>query len=347
MQIIYKYEELEEMMDNGKDIVFVDVRTEREYRKNTIPDAISIPILEDEQYAEIGTLYKAGEIEQAKLQGIRYTSERLPEIYEKITSLVKEHDHVVLFCSRGGYRSSVIFNTLRSLSINVFKLDGGYKHYRRYINTRIPELIENTDFIVLNGGTGSGKTEILYHMEELGMNVLDLEKCANHRGSLLGHIGLGEIMSQKMFESNIYHRLRLYEGSEVFVEGESKRIGRVFLPGKMKEKMNEGVQLKITTPIKHRVDIIKREYVEPNTDKELKDGIWKLERYMSQENIEKYCNMIENGEYDEAIEGLITRYYDPKYNIRVECIKEFINNSSSVTAEEIKSWYEAEKNGKQ
>ncbi len=335
MDFIYRYEDLEDMSKNGKNIAYVDCRTPREFKAFTIPGAFNIPVLLDKEHETIGIMYKEKRIEEAKIAGVGFISKRLPDIFEKIVNLTKKYDHVVLFCSRGGYRSTVLFNTLRSLKINVFKLDGGYKHYRKAVMSRLVELIDSTDFRVLNGGTGCGKTEILKALRKKGEPVIDLEDCANHRGSLLGHIGLGDTRTQKMFESLIYDELKNNDRGYIYCEGESKRIGNVFLPDALKEKMNLGYQILVETPIKKRVEIIKNEYVLDNSKEELIQGVEKLNKYISKDNIQRYSEDIRNGNYDKVIEDLILSYYDKAYNTKTDCEFTIVNEDSSIAAEEI------------
>ena len=192
--------------------ILIDVRTPGEYRESTIPGAINIALFTDEEREEIGRVYKTESIEKAKKIGIYAGSKNLPKIYEEIIKLNKEHKDLIFFCAKGGFRSTVLVSLLAPLGFHVKKLDGGYKEYRKYIIADLDRLIENIEAVVLYGNTGTGKTKILKDLKEMGMDVLDLEGYANHRGSILGSVGLGEQYSQKKFESLLYEDLCEGEG---------------------------------------------------------------------------------------------------------------------------------------
>ena len=102
-----------------------------------------------------------------------------------------------MFCARGGLRSSCIVSLFEPLGVNVLKLKGGYKSYRHYIAEQLPNVNSTVNYIVLHGNTGVGKTHILSGLRDQGFDVLDLEACANNRGSILGSVGLGKPRSQK------------------------------------------------------------------------------------------------------------------------------------------------------
>ncbi|MGO1470667.1 MAG: rhodanese-like domain-containing protein, partial [Tissierella sp.] len=170
-------------IQNDKNNILIDVRSPKEFNEETIPGAINIPIFSNEERELIGTLYKKDSVEKAKKTGIDIASKKLPYIYEEVANLDKDHRQIYMFCSRGGFRSSSLAPLFHSLNMNVTKLHGGYKEYRAFIREELPKISKNLTFVVLYGNTGTGKTHILEHLREKGMNVLDLEGCANHRGS--------------------------------------------------------------------------------------------------------------------------------------------------------------------
>ncbi|MEW8973012.1 MAG: tRNA 2-selenouridine(34) synthase MnmH [Tissierellaceae bacterium] len=335
---VIDYEDIDEGRIDKKHIL-IDVRSPREYNSETIPGAINMPIFDDEERKIVGTIYVQESIEKAKKLGISFASKRLPEIYNRVSDLDNEYNNLIFFCSRGGFRSSSVVSLFKTLGINAIKLNSGYKGYRRYINTQLPIVTKGVKFIVLYGNTGTGKTDILKELKSKGLDVLDLEGCANHRGSILGSVGIGRQNTQKMFESLIYESLKNRKTNLVFVEGESKRIGNDIIPDYIYNAMNNGINIKIESTIEKRVDNILREYVH-DTDDELISSLDNLRKYLGNRNIDRYIELINNHEYRDVIEELIVKYYDPLYEYKNRNFsKVFYNEDAERTAEDINRYF--------
>lgn len=337
MLVEIEYGDIKKYLKN-KTYIFVDVRSPGEYEKDTIPGAINIPIFDNEERAEIGTLYKQDSVEMAKKIGVELVSQKLPQLYDQISNLEREYERIILFCSRGGYRSSSLISFLQSLGIKIVKLKDGYKGYRRYVNENLPLIVDRINFIVLYGNTGTGKTHILEALDKLGADILDLEGCANHRGSTLGSVGLGEQKSQKMFESLIFSSLSNRKTNTVFVEGESRRIGKDVIPLYIFEAMQEGTHIKITADMYKRVDNILKDYVH-NTDNELVEALNYLRKFLGNHKVDSYIELIDQGDYRPVIQDLFTNYYDPMYEHKKRnYLASFHSNDSSETAKKILKW---------
>lgn len=252
---------------------------------------------------------------------------------------------LVAYCARGGYRSTFFASAFSSIGVGVLKLDGGYKRYRQYIIDKIPEMNENLDYIVLHGNTGTGKTRILKNLDELGMNVLDLEGAANHRGSVLGSVGLGNCNSQKQFESNIFHQIQSFRGHRVFVEAESRKIGNVLIPQCIHEKMREGVHILVEEDIDYRVSVIKEDYtLKSGYKEEILNSLSYLKKYLSKDKMDQLSLTIQAGNIEDAIADLMINYYDPLYSNKsdkydYELVLSKIANPNK-TAQSIKKWYD-------
>lgn len=327
-----------EDIDNNKidsSYIIIDVRSPGEFKSETIPGAINIPIFSDEEREIIGTAYIQDSIDNAKKLGIEAASRKLPEIYEKVSELDKQYDNLVFFCARGGFRSRSLVCLFKSIGIDAIKLDGGYKGYRKYINENLPKIVEGINFVVLYGNTGTGKTDILKSLEEKGKDILDLECCANHRGSLLGGVGLGSSHTQKMFEGLVYEALKNRKSNLVFTEGESKRIGRVVMPDFLFNTIKSGINIKIEAEIDYRIENILRDYVD-GTDEELIKAIDYLRGKLGDKNVERYNELILAHDYEPVIEELMIKYYDPLYEYKDrEYFTSFENYDSAVTADNI------------
>jgi tRNA 2-selenouridine synthase len=321
---------------------FIDVRSPKEYEESTIPGAVNIPLFDNEERHEIGYVYINESVEKAKKMGIEAVSKKLPQIYDEVHALDKQHKKLVFFCARGGMRSSSLCSLLSTLGINAFRLNGGYKGYRKFINEALPKANEGITYLVLHGKTGVGKTEILKELDSRGYDVLDLEYSANHRGSILGNVGLGAPRSQKAFESIVYGILSERKSDFVFVEAESKRIGDVIIPDFIHRSMVKGCHILIEADLDFRARLLTKEYTkEEQCKEEISDCLNSLGKYISNENISKYKKMVAQGNFEEAAKELMVKYYDPmylseikKYNYKLTVDVETISKSCDI----IESW---------
>lgn len=311
MHNIIHYEEIE----SAERVLFVDLRTTREYEYAHIPGALSLPVLSDEEHVHVSTEYMQGDKDNAKILGVRYTSQRLPMLFTAATHWVKRYDKVVVYCYRGGYRSSVLFQLLLSLGIGVYKLSGGYKAYRKYVNEHWADALSEKQWVTLYGNTGTGKTEILHALREKGAQVVDLEALANHRGSLLGGIGLTSQPSQKMFESLLQQELLALSPGPVFLEGESRKIGDLFIPQPLFEVLTGAPSVHIDAPLEDRIHRLKEEYTQVS-DSEIRHALQRMIPYIGNAPYEEISALIASGDTESAIERLLLRYYDIKYNYR-------------------------------
>lgn len=324
-----------------KEQIAHDVRTENEFNTETIPTAYNIPVLSNEERAIVGTLYKQESVKIATEKAVEFASKRLPEIFNEINELDSKRKTLVFFCARGGMRSSSIVGLLTGLKYNVVKLDFGYKGYREYVNKNLEKEFEKISFVTLYGKTGTGKTNILHEIEKLGYDILDLEGAANHRGSILGAVGLTKGQSQKKFEGEIFYKLKNRKSDIIFTEGESKRIGNIVMKNYMYNKLLESTKIMVDASIPFRVETIYNEYINERFEKnDLIDCIEKLRRYISKDRIEILLKAIDDGDYKFVIEELMVNYYDLNYNCNNKHYElTMINDDSEKLAKEIVNLY--------
>jgi len=325
--------------------LFIDVRSEDEFNESHIPDAINIPLFTNAERIEIGTAYKQASVDQARRLGVKYASNKMSDTFEKLLELRGDHNqNLVAYCARGGYRSTFFSSAFSSIGIRVLKLDGGYKKYRQYVMDSLPKYNESIEYIVIHGNTGTGKTEILKALKNSGIEILDLENAANHRGSLLGGIGLGKCKSQKQFESNLIEQMQEIKAGYVFVEAESRRIGNVMVPKYIHDKMKTGMHIFISGDMDYRINIIKKDYTsKDNWIEESLISIDRLKKYISIEKINYLIEQIKAENIEVVIKELMQTYYDPLYTNKSDEYEyllkiENINNVED-TADEIKKWY--------
>lgn len=327
-----------------KDAIFIDVRSPQEYSESTIPGAINIPVLNDEERAQVGTCYKQVGETEAKRMAIGFIAPRLVDIFNQVVAL-KEGNHrkLILFCARGGYRSASLSMWLNGIGVGNAKLDGGYKGYRKYILSQLESISENKTFLLLHGKTGVGKTKLLSGLKAKGYPVIDLEGIANHRGSLLGGVGLTEQPSTKAFESALCHELMNIEHDYVIVEAESRRIGKRMIPPSVFAAMQRGEHLYIDAPMRIRAEIILEDYTNhPNLDEQLLGAMENLKRYMSNDDYLDYSKLLEEKDYRTFAEKIMLTYYDPMYNhkdVTFDYLRTFtVDTSVDKTVEDISKW---------
>lgn len=316
--IIY-YEEINE------NSILIDVRTQEEYDDFHIPGALSIPILNFEERKIVGTLYDNGQKDLAKAKALAFGSRKLQEFLDLLVN--HKDKKIVFYCSRGGFRSKTVAALFFSLGYNVCQLKGGIKHYRQIVNSNLPNLLKEINLIALYGPTGSGKSNILNIIKD-DYPVIDLEALANHKGSVLGSIGMGKANSQKMFEALLFELLRHSTNKNFLIEGESKRIGNIVLPQELWDKMLIAKKIYIKSPMEYRINRLVEEYVSQSADDELLQALSNIEKYISKENYESVINSIKSKEYRHAAEILCEKYYDHNYKFRPEADTITIENKN-------------------
>ncbi len=327
--------------------LMIDVRSPSEYEDDTITGAVNIPLLNDEERKEVGTTYIHVGKNEAKRLGVKLISPKLPDIMEQVLELKSGHDPLAAFCARGGYRSSFFVSAFSSVGIPICQIEGGYKSYRREVMDALPQLNDRVTYIVISGNTGVGKTEILHSLKSYGCSVLDLEGAANHRGSLLGSIGLGKCNSQKKFETKIYDQLMDVGDKYVFVEAESQKIGSVSIPKFISDKMKQGIQIYIDADMQSRVNNLKKDYILNDSWKsESIKAMDMLGRYISKDKIEAMKKEISEGNFDFVAAALMEDYYDPMYGFKSGKLDYSARFTSGTDPEkvsgEIISWYQEE-----
>ncbi|MEI7885537.1 MAG: tRNA 2-selenouridine(34) synthase MnmH [Clostridia bacterium] len=334
----------------NSEYTYIDVRSPSEFADGSIPGAINIPLLDDEARAAVGTTYKQVGKTEAKRLGVQLVAPRLEALFEEVLKLKAQNDKLVCFCARGGYRSTFFANIFSSIDLRVLKLSGGYKAYRQVVRDSLPLLNAEVEYIVLHGNTGVGKTNILLELQKLGCAVLDLEGAANHRGSLLGSIGLGKQHNQKTFESYIYRDLSQKSENLVFVEAESKRIGTAAVPEFIHAKMKASpYHVNIEASLDYRANSLKADYI--------LNGDWQAEtikvlpyfkKHLNNEKLAWLEEIILAGDFAKAAKYLMVEYYDPMYLHTAQKYEYALTiseiESAAAAAQEIYEWLQSVKN---
>lgn len=288
----------------------IDVRSPGEFADATIPDSVNIPLFNDEERAEVGTLYTQVGTEAAKERGLEIVSAKLPAFVKQFAQITGDK---VVFCWRGGMRSKTTATVLSLMSIYCQRLAGGYRAYRQWVTEQLATLDFTPLPIVLQGSTGSGKTELLRRFKAEGGPVIDLEGMAGHRGSIFGGIGTRP-HNQKTFDSLLLKDLLAYRDAPyVLFEAESKRIGKAVVPDVLFGKRPQGCQITIELPVEARVRQILQDYEPWQHEQACLDAFARIRSRIHTPIAAEIDGCLRTGRFAPAVEMLLLYYYDPLY----------------------------------
>lgn len=291
----------------------VDARTPLEFAEDHLPGAINVPILSDAERVEIGTLYKQQGPQIARIRGLELTCHRFPAIVATISELAAGRP-VLVYCWRGGLRSESIAMLLEMTGYPVVKLAGGYKAFRSVVSSFFESVSLPVQLVVLHGMTGSGKTEFLQQLPSERYTVIDLEGLARHRGSAFGSLGLGEQPPQKRFETMLWDAFRRAPlDRPIVVEGESKRIGRLNLPGNLYEVMADSTKVWCEVSLATRVKRLSAEYAHEEYRQPMAEALERIKKKLGGPQYEELQTKLAAWDIPGVAQGLVEYYYDKLY----------------------------------
>jgi tRNA 2-selenouridine synthase len=303
-----------EVQDFSTYALVIDARSPREYNDDHIPGALNLPVVDDEEYAEVGTRHKDNK-HAAYLIGVEYSLSNIAKQIKPLISKYQPTDRMLVYCFRGGKRSRLWADNLRTIGFTVDVLKGGWKNYRRWVMAGLETLPRIFDLRVLGGPTGCGKTRLLAALAENGEQVIDLEALANHRGSLIGALPGIQQPPQKLFDSFLLEKLRSFSPSKpVWLEAESKKIGNVQLPTALFEAMHRSQTIQLSAPMSERVKLWTQDYPHFATDPtNMVDKLKPLIPLIGKAEYEKWEMLASQGQIDELFERVMVKHYDPAY----------------------------------
>ena len=239
----------------------IDARSEGEFAEDRLPGAVNWPSLHDDERASIGTEYKQVSPFAARKRGAILVARNIAAHVEREAMDKPKPWQPLVYCWRGGMRSSALAAVLAQIGWRVHVLEGGYREYRRAVLAALDELPARLDLRVVCGVTGSGKSRLLQRAAALGAQVLDLEALAEHRGSVLGLVPGRPQPGQKLFESRLWDALRRIDPARpVIVESESRKVGDLRVPERLVERMRAAPCLRLELPMDARVALLLQEY---------------------------------------------------------------------------------------
>lgn len=299
---------VDEFLSQNRDLPIIDVRAPIEFQKGHIPGAINIPLFTDNERANVGICYKEKGHDNAVELGLEIVGPKLAGFVKTCKDISKTMN-IKVYCARGGMRSSSFVWLLETAGFkNVFRLEGGYKAFRNYV---LDFFDRDYSLMVLSGMTGSGKTDILLEMEKIGLQVIDLEGFADHRGSAFGGIGKNPETSTEKYENSIFNKMMTFDLSKpIWVEDESRNVGKVLVPPAIFKKMETSHRIVVDLPREIRAERLAIDYTAYGNQTIL-DSLKILQRRLS-ERYPAIVEYVENGKYKEAA-ILILPYYDKSY----------------------------------
>ncbi|MCW5605809.1 MAG: tRNA 2-selenouridine(34) synthase MnmH [Burkholderiales bacterium] len=293
----------------------IDVRSESEFAQDHVPGAINCPVLNDDERAEVGTLYRqVSRFEARKLGAAMAAANISRHLRERFLDRPRGWRPLV-YCWRGGGRSTAFAHVFAQIGWRIGRLEGGYRTYRRAVMADLEPLPRRLRWRVVCGMTGAGKSRLLRAIATAGGQVLDLEALAAHRGSVLGNLPRAPQPSQKMFDSLVWDALRRFSPVRlVYVEAESSKIGNLRVPEALIAAMRAGDAMLLEASPAVRVTLLKQEYThyiaQPQTLVERLDGLTKLH---GRATTGKWKQLALAGRWDELIGELLALHYDPAY----------------------------------
>jgi len=302
-------EQFVELLGRG-DLTPIDVRSPGEFAEGTVPGSVNVPLFDNEERARIGTIYKQQSVEAAKEAGLEIVSAKLPAF---IRELQGQPGRKAFFCWRGGMRSKTASTLYSILGGRVYRVQGGIRAYRRWVVETLQSYELKQPLLVLNGYTGTGKTNILRSLHAKGYPVLDLEGLAAHRGSIFGGVGL-EPHNQRTFDSLLVHELiRLRHSPYILMEAESRRVGKAVLPEFLVDAKERAPQLFLELPMEARVTNIVSDYEPERFKAQCVEAFERIERKIHTPAARDIRDALARDDFREAVRGLLEYYYDPRY----------------------------------
>ena len=296
---------INDFLTKSKNGLIIDVRAPIEFSKGHIPNAINIPLFEDSERAEIGTLYKQQGKDTAVNRGLEIVSPKMTSFVIKVKSLSK-NNKVFIYCFRGGMRSNSFAWLMNISGLEAVIMKGGYKAFRNYA---LKYFEQERKIILLGGKTGSGKTDILKQLKEQNIQIIDLENIAHHKGSAFGTINEQKQNPQQVFEHHLYSQLSELDNlKNIIIEDESQSIGYNKIPIALWQQMKQATIIKLEIPFELRVQKLVKDYTTVNIDA-LKSCVIKIAQQLGSLNTKLCLQYLDEGNLHD-VARLSLLYYD-------------------------------------
>ncbi|KAJ1417678.1 hypothetical protein B484DRAFT_453906 [Ochromonadaceae sp. CCMP2298] len=292
----------------------IDVRSPAEYAEDHIPGAINLPSLSNSERALVGTIYVQDSHFKARRIGGALVAQNVAHHLQTELSEKDGAWRPLLYCWRGGQRSGSFAQILTQIGWRAAIIEGGYQSYRKQVVRTTYDIPFTAPVTLLDGFTGTAKTDLLLRLSARGVQVIDLEGLANHRGSLLGARAGGQ-PSQKAFEGALAAVMESLDQSRpVVIEAESSKVGDRTVPPSLWAAMKAAPRLEIVAPLAARAKYLVKTYADIIADSErLSDVLSKLKVHQSAAQVEAWQAMASAQEMEALAASLMGVHYDPRY----------------------------------
>lgn len=341
--------------------LILDVRSPAEYHHAHIPGALNLPLFLDEERSVVGTLYKQTGKQEAIKTGLTYFGPRMKEMILTVEGWIRQQFHLddeagldpseytlLVHCWRGGMRSGGIAWLLDLYGFKVQVLEGGYKAFRNWV---LNTFSASYDFKIIAGNTGAAKTKVLHALQERGLNVIDLESLASHKGSAFGNIGMPTQPGQEMFENLLAYELKKREGMTIWLEDESIRIGQVNLPKEMWSQMQTSDHFVLQVPFEKRLEYTVVEYGKLPLERMI-NAIVRIKKRLGGLEASNAINALIEDRTEDGF-SILLRYYDKWYQkaldqknlnpnqfIAIDCADTHPENNATLVMEKFKNTHQ-------
>ncbi len=290
----------------------IDVRAPAEFAEDHVPGAISLPVLSDDERARVGTIYKQVSPFTARKLGAALVARNAAAHLEGPLADKPGSWRPLVYCWRGGQRSGSFASILAQIGWRVETIAGGYKAWRGWWSRRSMAGRCGRRWWCWTGTRGRPRRRCC-GLAARGVQVIDLEGMANHRGSLFG--AMGPQPSQRTFEARLALALEgLDPARPVVVEAESSKVGECRVPPELWKAMVAAPRVALRVPRAARADYLARAYADLTADRaRLVEVVGKLRLAHPREVIADWIALAEAGAFRALAEGLMERHYDPRY----------------------------------
>jgi tRNA 2-selenouridine synthase len=298
----------------GSYALVIDARSEREYAEDHLPGAVNLPVVGNDEYAEVGTTHRTDK-HRAYLIGVSYALRNMSRAIDELVTRYPKDARMLVYCFRGGKRSKLWLDSLSTIGYRVDRLPGGWKAYRAWVRSQLETVPRAFRYNVLCGPTGCGKTRLLAALQTVGAQVLDLEELARHNGSLIGDRPGVAQPTQKWFDSLLLEELRKFNPQRpVWVESESKKIGAIQVPDALLETLRAGEVFAVEAPMSERVRLWREDYGHFEADPDaLIAKLRHLRPLIGGEEFAHWERLAAERRMPELFQRLMEAHYDPAY----------------------------------
>lgn len=292
----------------------IDARSPAEYAEDHLPGAINLPSLSDAERARVGTIYVQEDRFKARRIGAALVARNVAAHLEGPLSDKDGSWRPLVYCWRGGQRSGSFASILDQIGWRVSLLDGGYRAYRHLVVSMLYEAPLTLTPVLLDGNTGTAKTRLLELLKGAGVQIIDLEGLANHRGSALGARAGGQ-PPQKLFEGRLAQRIAALDPARpVVIEAESHKVGARILPPSLWDAMKSASVVRVTAPLAARASYLAEAYGDMTDQPDLLKGSLDLLRHLrGHETVDHWQQMVDARDFNALAGELIVHHYDPGY----------------------------------